>query len=126
MKDAGINSEEVSYISACANSSVTGDKMEAKIIKDYFGDNADKVPVSAIKSMTGECLDASGSLQCVAGVLAINNGIIPPTINYQEKDEECNLDCVPNNNRESEVKNVLINSFSDTGNISSVIISKYS
>jgi 3-oxoacyl-[acyl-carrier-protein] synthase II len=126
MKDAGINSEEVSYISACANSSVTGDKMEAKIIKDYFGDNADKVPVSAIKSMTGECLDASGSLQCVAGVLAINNGIIPPTINYQEKDEECNLDCVPNNNRESEVNNVLINSFSDTGNISSVIISKYS
>ncbi|MHC4321656.1 MAG: beta-ketoacyl-[acyl-carrier-protein] synthase family protein [Planctomycetota bacterium] len=126
MKDAGINSDEVSYISACANSSVTGDIMEARIIKDYFGDNADKVPVSAIKSMTGECLDASGSLQCVAGVLAINNGIIPPTINYQEKDEECNLDCVPNNSRESEVNNVLINSFSDTGNISSVIISKYS
>ncbi len=126
MKDAGINSEEVSYISACANSSETGDKMEAKIIKDYFGEYADKVPVSAIKSMTGECLDASGSLQCVAGILAINNSIIPPTINYQEKDEECNLDCIPNNSRESEVKNVLINSFSDTGNISSIIISKYS
>jgi len=100
--------------------------MEAKIIKDYFGEYADKVPVSAIKSMTGECLDASGSLQCVAGILAINNSIIPPTINYQEKDEECNLDCVSNNRRESEVKNVLINSFSDTGNISSIIISKYS
>jgi 3-oxoacyl-[acyl-carrier-protein] synthase II len=126
MKDAGINADEVSYISACANSSVTGDIMEARIIKDYFGDNADKIPVSAIKSMTGECLDASGSLQSVAGVLSINNGIIPPTINYQEKDEECNLDCVPNNSRESEVNNVLINSFSDTGNISSVIISKYS
>ena len=126
MEDAGINKEDISYISACANSSVTGDMMEAKIIKDYFGDNADKVPVSAIKSMTGECLDASGSLQCVAGVLAINNGIIPPTINYQEKDEECNLDCVPNDSREAEVNNVLINSFSDTGNISSVIISKYS
>ncbi len=126
MEDAGINADEVSYVSACANSSVTGDMMEAKIIKDYFGDNADKVPVSAIKSMTGECLDASGPLQCVAGVLAINNGIIPPTINYQEKDEECNLDCVPNDSRKSEVNNVLINSFSDTGNISSVIISKYS
>ncbi len=126
MEDAGINNEEVSYISACANSSVTGDMMEAKIIKDYFGDNADKVPVSAIKSMTGECLDASGSLQSVAGVLSINNGIIPPTINYQEKDEECDLDFVPNDSRESEVNNVLINSFSDTGNISSVIISKYS
>jgi 3-oxoacyl-[acyl-carrier-protein] synthase II len=126
MKDAALNVEDISYISACANSSVTGDKMEAKIIKDYFGSYAEKIPVSAIKSMTGECLDASGALQCVAGVLAINNGIIPPTINYQEKDEECNLDCVPNNRRESEVKNVLVNSFSDTGNISSIIISKYS
>ena len=101
MEEAGLNAEDISYISACANSSVTGDKMEAKIIKDYFGDYAENIPVSAIKSMTGECLDASGALQSVAGVLAINNGIIPPTINYQEKDEECNLDCVSNNSRES-------------------------
>ncbi len=126
MKNAGLNIEDISYIAACANSSVTGDKMEAKIIKDYFGDYADKIPVSAIKSMTGECLDASGSIQSVAGVLAINNGIIPPTINYQEKDEDCILDCVPNKSRGAEVNNVLINSFSDTGNISSIIISKYS
>ncbi|MCP4265512.1 MAG: beta-ketoacyl-[acyl-carrier-protein] synthase family protein [Candidatus Brocadiaceae bacterium] len=126
MKDAGLNAEDISYIAACANSSVTGDKMEAKIIKDYFGDHADKIPVSAIKSMTGECLDASGSIQSVAGVLAINGGIIPPTINYQEKDEDCTLDCVPNTSRNTEVNNVLINSFSDTGNISSIIISKYS
>ncbi len=126
MEDAGINKEDVSYVSACANSSITGDMMEAKIIRDYFGDSADKVPVSAIKSMTGECLDASGSLQCVAGVLSINSGIIPPTINYQEKDEECNVDCVANDSRKAEVNNVLVNSFSDTGNISSVIISKYS
>ena len=126
MKDAGLNAEDISYIAACANSSVTGDKMEAKIIKDYFGDYADKIPVSAIKSMTGECLDASGSIQSVAGVLAINDGIIPPTINYQEKDEDCILDCVPNKSRKTEVNNVLINSFSDTGNISSIIISKYS
>ncbi len=126
MKDAGLNAEDISYIAACANSSVNGDKMEAKIIKDYFGDYADKIPVSAIKSMTGECLDASGSIQSVAGVLAINGGIIPPTINYQEKDEDCTLDCVPNTSRKTEVNNVLINSFSDTGNISSIIISKYS
>ncbi|MHC4269377.1 MAG: beta-ketoacyl-[acyl-carrier-protein] synthase family protein [Planctomycetota bacterium] len=126
MKDAGLNAEDISYISVCANSSITGDKMEAKIIRDCFGDYADKIPVSAIKSMTGECLDASGSLQSVAGVLAINNGTIPPTINYQEKDEDCILDCVPNKSRETEVNNILINSFSDTGNISSIIISKYS
>ena len=126
MKDAGLNIEDISYIAACANSSVTGDKMEAKIIKDYFGDYTDKIPVSAIKSMTGECLDASGSIQSVAGILAINNGIVPPTINYQEKDEDCILDCVPSKSRKKEVNNVLINSFSDTGNISSIIISKYS
>ncbi len=126
MKDAGLNAKDISYISVCANSSVAGDKMEAKIIKDYFGENADKVPVSAIKSMTGECLDASGSLQSIAGVLAINNDVIPPTINYQEKDEDCILDCVPGKSRKMEVNNVLVNSFSDTGNISSIIISKYS
>ena len=126
MEEAGLNAEDISYISACANSSVTGDKMEAKIINDCFGDCAEEVPVSAIKSMTGECLDASGAVQCVAGVLAINNGIIPPTINYQEEDTECNLDCVPNDSRESELKNVLVNSFSDKGNISTIIISKYS
>ncbi len=126
MKDAQLSAEDISYISVCANSSVTGDKMEAKIIKDYFGEKADKLPVSAIKSMTGECLDASGSLQSVAGVLAINNDVVPPTINYQEKDDDCILDFVPNKSRKKEVNNVLINSFSDTGNISSIIISKYS
>lgn len=126
MDDAGLHAEDISYIAACANSSVTGDKVETRIIKDYFGDYAEKIPVSAIKSMTGECLDASGAMQCVAGVLAINNGIIHPTINYREKDEECDLDYVSNKSRKSDVKNVLVNSYSDTGNISSVIISKYS
>ncbi len=126
MKDAQLSADDISYISVCANSSVTGDKMEAKIIKDYFGEKVDKLPVSAIKSMTGECLDASGSLQSVAGVLAINNDVVPPTINYQEKDDDCILDFVPNKSRKKEVNNVLINSFSDTGNISSIIISKYS
>ncbi len=126
MKDAGLNIDDISYISACANSSVTGDKMEARIIKDYFGSYAKQVPVSAIKSMTGECLDASGAMQCVASIMAINNGVIPPTINYQDADDECDLDCVPNKSRELNVNNVLINTFSDTGNISSIIISKFS
>ena len=126
MKDAELNIDDISYISACANSSITGDKMETKVIKDYFGSHAKQVPVSAIKSMTGECLDASGAMQCVTGIMAINNGEIPPTINYQVKDDECDLDCVPNESRKLDVKNVLINSFSDTGNISSIIISKYS
>jgi 3-oxoacyl-[acyl-carrier-protein] synthase II len=126
MKDAELNIDDISYISACANSSITGDRMETRVIKDYFGDYAKKVPISAIKSMTGECLDASGAMQCVAGIMAINNGVIPPTINYQEVDDECDLDYVTGKSRKLEVKNVLINDFSDTGNISSLIISKYS
>jgi 3-oxoacyl-[acyl-carrier-protein] synthase II len=76
--------------------------------------------------MTGECLDASGAMQCIASIMAINNGVIPPTINYQDADDECDLDCVPNKSRELNVNNVLINTFSDTGNISSIIISKFS
>ncbi|MFQ5964268.1 MAG: beta-ketoacyl-[acyl-carrier-protein] synthase family protein [Candidatus Scalinduaceae bacterium] len=126
MKDAELNIDDISCISACANSSRTGDIMETKVIKDYFGNYADKVPISAIKSMTGECLDASGAVQCVASIMAINNGVVPPTTNYQEKDDECNLDYVSNKNRELDVKNVLVNAFSDTGNISSIIISRYS
>ena len=126
MKDAELNIDDISYISACANSSVTGDKMEARVINDYFGSYAKQVPVSAIKSMTGECLDASGAMQCIASIMAINNGVIPPTINYQDADDECDLDCVPNKSRELNVNNVLINTFSDTGNISSIIISKFS
>lgn len=126
MREAKLNRDDISYISACANSSNTGDMMETKIIKDYFGSLANKVPISAIKSMTGECLDASGAMQCVASIMAINKSMIPPTINYQEKDDECDLDYVPNKNRTLEVNNVLINAFSDTGNISSIIISKHS
>ncbi len=126
MKDAELNIDDISYISACANSSITGDRMETRVIKDYFGGYAKKVPISAIKSMTGECLDASGAMQSVASIMAINNGVIPPTINYQEVDDECDLDYVPNKSRKLEVRNVLVDDFSDTGNISSLIISKYS
>ncbi|MDR4505319.1 MAG: beta-ketoacyl-[acyl-carrier-protein] synthase family protein [Candidatus Scalindua sp.] len=126
MREAELNIDDISYISACANSSKTGDMMETRVIKDYFGNIAAKVPISAIKSMTGECLDASGAMQCVAAIMAINTSVIPPTINYQEKDDTCDLDYVPNKKRASEVNNVLINAFSDTGNISSIIISKYS
>ncbi len=126
MKAAELNIDDISCISACANSSITGDKMETKVIKDYFGNYAKQVPISAIKSMTGECLDASGAMQCIASIMSINSGIIPPTINCQETDNECDLDYVPNKSRKLDVKNVLINTFSDTGNISSLIISKYS
>ena len=124
MKEASLSCDEISYISACANSSVTGDERETAVIKDVFGQKAKDVPMSAIKSMTGECLDASGAMQAVASVMALNKNVVPPTINYKEPAEECDLEYVPNNSKQVDVKNVLINSFSDTGNVSSLILSK--
>jgi 3-oxoacyl-[acyl-carrier-protein] synthase II len=126
LKDAGLAPEDVSYISANANSTIAGDRTETRIIKEVFGDYAKRIPVSAIKSMTGECLDASGALQSIASIMAINSNTVPPTINYKEADSECDLDCVPNESRELRVDNALINSFSYMGNCSNLIISKYS
>ncbi len=124
LKTASLTAKDISYISACANSSITGDERETMVIKEVFGDIAKDVPISSIKSMVGECLDASGAMQIVSGVMALNNNIIPPTINYEEQDNGCDLDYVSNNSRKIDVKNVLINSFSDTGNVSSLILSK--
>ncbi|MBI4007131.1 MAG: beta-ketoacyl-[acyl-carrier-protein] synthase family protein [Planctomycetes bacterium] len=125
LNDAGLTPRDISYISANANSTVTGDRTETRVIKEVFGNYAKHIPTSAIKSMTGECLDVSGALQAAACIMAINNNTVPPTINYKEADSECDLDCVPNESREVKVDNALINSFSYMGNCSNLIISKY-
>ncbi|MBI2560251.1 MAG: beta-ketoacyl-[acyl-carrier-protein] synthase family protein [Planctomycetes bacterium] len=125
LNDAGLTPRDISYISANANSTVTGDRTETRVIKEVFGNYAKHIPTSAIKSMTGECLDVSGALQAAACIMAINNNTVPPTINYKEADSECDLDCVPNESREVKVDNTLINSFSYMGNCSNLIISKY-
>ncbi len=125
LKDANLTLHDISYISANAYSGVHGDALETKVIKEVFGMRSKLIPVSAIKSMTGECFDASGALQTIAALMSIKTHTIPPTINYKEPDAECDLDYVPNNSRAVPVKNVLINSFSRLGNNSSLIISKY-
>jgi 3-oxoacyl-[acyl-carrier-protein] synthase II len=126
LQEAGLGPRDISYISANANSSPNGDRMEATVIKESFKERAKSIPVSAIKSMTGDCLDASGTMQCIACVGAINNGIIPPTINYREPDPLCDLDVVPNVKREAVVRHALVQSFSYTGNCSAMVLSKYS
>jgi len=125
LNDANLTLHDISYISANAYSGVHGDALETKVIKEVFGMRSKLIPVSAIKSMTGECFDASGALQTIAALMSIKTHTIPPTINYKESDAECDLDYVPNNSRAVPVKNVLINSFSRLGNNSSLIISKY-
>lgn len=122
--DAGLTLHDISYISANAYSGVYGDAMETHVIKEVFGMRANLLPITAIKSMTGECFDASGALQTIAAVMSVNTHIIPPTINYMEQDEECDLSYVTQKST-LPAKNILINSFSRLGNNSSLIISKY-
>lgn len=123
--DANLTLHDISYISANAYSGVYGDALETRVIKEVFGMRSNLIPVTAIKSMTGECFDASGSLQTIAAVMSMNKHTIPPIINYKERDPECDLDYVIDTSRVIPVKNVLINSFSRLGNNSALIISKY-
>src|SRR3990167_815759 len=96
LKDASLSPKDIGYICSCANSTKELDRMETQVIKDIFGENAYNIPVSSIKSMLGESFSASGALSLVAAVGVLENGLIPPTVNYKEKDPDCNLDYIPN------------------------------
>jgi 3-oxoacyl-(acyl-carrier-protein) synthase len=124
LKEASLNPEDIDYISSCANSTQGLDRMETNAIKEVFGENAFKIPVSSIKSMVGESFSASGALSLAAAVGAMNKGLIPPTVNYVEKDPECNLDYVPNEAREKTINNVLITSVDPYGQNSAIILGK--
>jgi len=111
LKDAGIDRSKVDYINAHATSTVQNDRAETKAIKNVFGEQAYKIPVSSTKSMTGHSLGAAGAIEAVVCSLAIKNEFIPPTINYKYKDPECDLDYVPLEGRRAPLNNVLSNSF---------------
>lgn len=106
-----VNPDEIEYINAHATSTGLGDICETKAIKLALGDHAYKTMVSATKSMTGHLLGAAGGVELAACALALKHGVIPPTINHDNPDPECDLDCVPNTPREVRVKTVLSNSF---------------
>ena len=110
IQDAGIEPEMVDYINAHGTSTLLGDKAEAVAIKKVFGEKTQNLPVSSTKSMTGHLLGGSGGLEAVACILTICHGIIPPTINYEYPDPECDLDIVPNQARIAPVKIALNNS----------------
>lgn len=116
--------DEIGLICSGANSSPYGDKIETLALQEVFGDYIHNIPVTAVKSMLGEGYSVSGSFQIMAGLLAINRGIVPPTINYQEADPACNLDYVPNKSRGIEINTVMINTFSPYGNNTSLVIGK--
>ena len=125
LRAAKINPSEINHVNAHGSSTPLNDKIETKIIKQVFGEYAYKIPISANKSMTGHALGAGGAIELVAAVLTIKNQFIPPTINYEFPDPECDLDYVPNEGREATVTTVLKNSFGFGGKNSSIIIRKY-
>jgi len=123
--NSGLHITDIDYISASANSQPEHDRLETMAIKSAFGKDAYNIPVSAIKSMVGEPFSAGGIFQIIASTGSIVKGFIPPTINYMEKDRDCDLDYVPGAARIARVNNVLINNFGPGGNNASLIISKY-
>lgn len=123
--DSGIRIENVDYMNAHGTATQFNDLAETQAIKLVFGERAYKIPVSSIKSMVGHCLGAAGGIEAVATVLTIVNGIIPPTINYEHPDSECDLDYVPNKARKMEVNIALSNSFAFGGNNTSIVFKKY-
>jgi len=125
MKDAAIKPDEIDYICSCANSTKELDQMETQVIRDIFGEYAHQVPVSSIKSMVGESYSASGSLALAAAVGAIQKGFIPPTVNYKEKDPECDLDYVPNKSREQRVNKVLVTSADPFGQNTAIVLGRH-
>jgi 3-oxoacyl-[acyl-carrier-protein] synthase II len=126
LEDAGLPPEEVDYINAHGTSTPVGDVAETKAIKKVFGKHAYRLAVSSVKSMTGHLLGAAGGVESVATVLTVHHGVIPPTINHDEPDPECDLDYVPNKARQAEVRVALTNSFGFGGTNATLVFKKYS
>jgi len=125
IKDANIKPEDITYINAHGTSTPLNDKLETQAIKTVLGEYSKTVHISSTKSMTGHMLGAAGSAEAIACVKAIENNFIPPTINYKEADEECDLDITPNVGLETEVKYTLSNSLGFGGHNSTIILKKY-
>jgi 3-oxoacyl-[acyl-carrier-protein] synthase II len=124
LADAGLGPETVDYINAHGTSTPVGDRIETIAIKTVFGDHAKKVMVSSTKSMTGHLLGAAGGLEFGISVLAIRDGIVPPTVNLDHPDPENDLDYVPHTARESEVRIALTNSFGFGGTNACLVVGR--
>ena len=125
LKDAKVSPAEVSYVNAHGTSTPIGDVLETIALKRVFGENAKKVPVSSTKSMTGHLLGGAGGLEAGISVLALRDQILPPTINQESPDPECDLDYVPNKARKAEVRYALSNSFGFGGTNASLLFKRW-
>ena len=124
LKDAGISSSEIDYINAHGTSTHLNDLGETAAVKSVLKDRAYSVPVSSTKSMTGHLLGAAGAVEAIFSVLALRDGFVPATMNYQVKDEELDLDYVPNKGREQELRYALSNSLGFGGHNACLVFKK--
>ena len=125
LKDAGVKPEAVGYINAHGTSTPIGDKIETTAVKRLWGDAAKKVAVSSTKSMTGHLLGGAGGLEAGLTVLALRDQLLPPTINYEQPDPDCDLDCVPNQARPAELRYALSNSFGFGGTNAALLFKRW-
>lgn len=125
LRDANLRPEQIGYINAHGTSTKYNDAGETKVIKAVFGDHAKNLAVSSTKSMTGHTLGAAGGIEAIASVLALRDGVLPPTINYTTPDPECDLDYVPNQAREKQVEYALSNNLGFGGHNASLIFRRF-
>ena len=125
LNDAGMKADEVDYVNAHGTSTHMNDQGETEAVKTVFGENAKNVSVSSIKSMTGHLLGAAGGVECIATALAVQNDMLPPTINYETPDEGLDLDYVPNKAKAKTVRAAISNSFGFGGHNACLLIKKF-
>jgi 3-oxoacyl-(acyl-carrier-protein) synthase len=125
LKDAGRSHQDVDYINAHGTSTPFNDKIETLAIKRLFGEYAKKVAISSTKSMMGHLLGAAGAVESIVCILAIQNNIIPPTINYEIPDPECDLNYTPNQAIENEVNIAVTNSFGFGGHNVCLVLERF-
>jgi 3-oxoacyl-[acyl-carrier-protein] synthase II len=125
LKDAGVDPSVVGYVNVHGTSTPRGDAVETIAIKAVFGEHARKLPISSTKSMTGHLLGAAGGLEAGITALALRDQVLPPTINHENPDPECDLDCVPNRSRRVELRYALSNSFGFGGTNGALLFGRH-
>ena len=126
LEDGGVDPSEVAYVNAHATSTPLGDASETKVIKNALGDeNARRIGVSSTKGATGHCFGAAGAVEAIFTVLAVKESILPPTINYESQDPDCDLDYIPNESRQADVPVAVSNSFGFGGHNATIVVRRF-
>ena len=125
LADAGLNADEVDYVNAHGTSTKVNDSVETLALKLALGDHAGRVPVSSTKSMTGHLIAAGGAVEAIICLLAIRDGVMPPTVNLDQPDEDCDLDYIPHTARDRRVSVAMSNSFGFGGQNTTLVLRRF-